>query len=158
MADANIEIIGLAGIQAFFKGMEDFVINGVPEILKILAFDAESLIKDRTSEKGTDVNDIPFLPYSEKYLERKKKRGGKNFVPGLVNLVDEGRMFGAIHSRLLSKSQALVAVLGEPRVYGLAHQIGTRGKKREWFGLTEADRRFLQDEFMTLASERLAQK
>jgi phage gpG-like protein len=154
----TVQIEGLARIKTEFNSLSARIKTGIPKILLILAQYAKTLITNRVVDHGRDVNDQPFKRYSKKYEARKiaNENKKKPFKPGTVNLYDTGLMMAAVLPGLDSPVQAHLSVVGGPAVYALAHQLGTRGPKREWFGLTPEEAKYLSDKAEVKISALLA--
>ena len=114
------------------------------EIMGKISADATTHIKDRTLE-GKDKNNRPFIGYSDKYLEFKKKRGAK-FFSGKVNLFDGGDMFSAMQHQVRTNDTAEIIFTRSPQALKASgHHNGSAKSglpKRQFFSLgREGDKR-----------------
>jgi hypothetical protein len=114
------------------------------EIMGEITADAVTHIKDRTLE-GKDKNNRPFIGYSDKYLEFKKKRGAK-FFSGKVNLFDGGDMFSSMQHQVRTSDTAEIIFTRSPQALKASgHHNGsakTGLPKRQFFSLgREGDKR-----------------
>ena len=110
------------------------------ELLGKIGGAAVSMIFERTVEQGRDKDDKSFKSYSEKYLEKKKKRGGR-FFSTKPNLFDEGKMMGDLTFSVEGKSRVFLHFpKSEENLKASGHIHGSRFlPKRDFFGLTGKD-------------------
>jgi phage gpG-like protein len=143
-----IEMPGLAQLRAKFEKFPQQITAKLPEILMGLAVDATALIKNRVFNYGRDVNDQKFDDYSERYKKWKDENAKPgSFKDGVVNLFNTGILSAQTLPSMASSMASMVSVQGNANVYGLAHQIGSRGPVREWLGLTPKERDFITRQF-----------
>ena len=98
--------------------------------------DAMARIKRDIHERlmrGVDTQGKPFIPYSSKYAERKRKSGRSS---SRVDLFYTGNMLRAINTEVQAKNAKLFIRAGRNEsVYAQAHQEGGGSMpQRRWWG------------------------
>ena len=101
-----------------------------------------SAIRDRTEQRGKDVNDRPFKPYSKGYIQAKRKRfndpSNQDTTPkNFVDLNFTGRMFSALTFTTRPSRGIVFFRSAEQTKKALIHNEGKgRMPKREFFGIS----------------------
>ena len=153
----TFEIPALRELRKDFSNFGKGLLKESSAILQRAAMSAQALIKVRVVQKGKDVNDNLFKPYSEAYRKKKSKRAGRAVYK--VDLFDKGHLMGLVGSsgslqtENKSNSSIILFVGGGPSKYGLNHQIGNTVPKREWFGLTDKEKAVISGQVIEEYSE-----
>ena len=108
------------------------------EILGKMGGQAVTEIFERTVEKGQDKDGASFVGYSQKYKEKKRKRGGR-FFSSKPNLFDEGKMMGDLTFTVESSKRVFLHFpKTKENLKASGHIHGSRFlPKRDFFGLTK---------------------
>ena len=144
MAVFSFKLNGAAALAAKIKELKQKSRSTFIDILQRAALSAEALMKNRTVEKGRDVNEVPFKPYSVAYAKKKAKKLGH--APTKVDLFMSGVLMNSFFKENQPHSSILLYIAGGAGKYGAAHQAGDRQPKREWFGLSDREERAIQDQ------------
>ena len=106
-----------------------------------------SAIRDRTEQKGRDVRDKPFKPYSKGYIQAKRKRfndpNNRDTTPkNFVDLNFTGKMFSALTFTTRPSRGILFFRTAEQTKKAMIHNEG-KGKmpKREFFGISPIEQK-----------------
>lgn len=154
----KISLKGTEKLLSQIREGEKKMTKELSPILERAALGAQGLIKSRVVEKGKDVNEAPFEPYSPSYLKKKKEKGGR-FFKNHVNLFSSGLLMGVMGSsgsfdtRKPSNNSIMLYVSGGPAKYGLRHQIGDNAPKREWFGLSKREAEVIHNQMLDEVSK-----
>lgn len=108
-------------------------------------------IKGRT-RRGVDINERRFVPYSPKYAKRK---GVSRTAVDMTGRPSGGMVESVYWTRSRPSGGVQVRIRGaRNRRLGRIHQENRR-KRRQWFGLTTRDRRFLISRFTRGVRQRM---
>mgnify|MGYP003143404649 CR=1 FL=1 len=135
----------------FFKKALKIKSDRVQSAIQIALADASAFqidaIRERTEQRGKDVKNRPFKPYSKSYIQAKRKRTNdpsnqdtspKNFV----DLNFTGRMFSALTFTLRPSRGVLFFKTAQQAKKAFIHNTGKgRMPKREFFGVSEIEQK-----------------
>ena len=140
-------------ISKKFKRLQSKLPRIIDKGVKQGGFQLLDIIRTKT-QKGIDVNDRPFTPYSEGYLRRLNREGKKT----AVDLFYTGRMLGSLTPSSVKKTGkhkvSINFTNAEMRQRALFNQV-LNEPKREFFGFNKRTENIIQKTFNRFVEKEL---
>ena len=141
-------------ISKKFKRLQSKLPRIIDKGVKQGGFQLLDIIRTKT-QKGIDVNDSPFAPYSEGYLKRLNREGKKT----AVDLFYTGRMLGSLTpaSSVKKTGKHKVSINftnAEMRQRALFNQV-LNTPKREFFGFNNRTEKIISKQFNRFVEKEL---